>query len=129
MMNLGGKFAQHIDRGEFDEAGEMISDDCIYRAGDTTHRGRKGIVAMYRELQSGMKPPFDEVTYDSVVDVIDGETCSVHYFDEYRKGNRIHRMRTEEILSFKDGMIVNIEQLSNRGEVEAFRKFWKETRS
>ena len=127
-MNLGEKFAQHIDRGEFDLAGEMISDDCIYKAGGTEHQGRRGIIAMYRDLQQSMKPHFDEVIYDSVVDVIDGETCSVHYFDEYRKGDRTHRMRTEEILRFKDGMIVNIEQLSNRGEAEAFRKFWQEIR-
>ena len=105
-MNLGEKFAQHIDRGEFDLAGEMISDDCIYKAGDTEHQGRRGIIAMYRDLQQSMKP----------------------HFDEYRKGDRTHRMRTEEILRFKDGLIVNIEQISNRGEAEAFRKFWQEIR-
>jgi predicted SnoaL-like aldol condensation-catalyzing enzyme len=126
--NLGEVFASHIDNARYEEAGELISDDCVYRHENTVHKGRKGIVAMYRELQNGMKPHFDEIKYESEVEVIDGETCKVHYFDEYRKGDRTHRIRTEEVLKFADGKIISIEQLSNHGEAMAFRKFFQETR-
>jgi hypothetical protein len=117
--NLGEIFASHIDNARFEEAGELISEDCIYRHENTVHKGRTGIVAMYRELQKGMKPHFDEIKYESEVELID---------DEYRKGDRTHRTRTEEIMKFADGKIVSIEQLSNHGEAMAFRKFFQETR-
>ena len=126
--NLGEIFASHIDNARFEEAEELISEDCIYRHENTVHRGRTGIVAMYRELQNGMKPHFDEIKYESEVELIDGESCKVHYFDEYRKGDRSHRTRTEEIMKFRDGKIVSIEQISNHGEAMAFRKFFQETR-
>ncbi len=126
--NVGEIFASHIDIARFEEAGELISEDCVYRHENTVHKGRKGIVAMYRELQNGMKPHFDAINYESEVEVIDGETCKVHYFDEYRKGDRTHRIRTEEIMKFADGKIVSIEQLSNHGEAMAFRRFFQETR-
>jgi predicted SnoaL-like aldol condensation-catalyzing enzyme len=126
--NLGEIFASHIDNARFEEAGELIAEECVYRHENTVHKGRVGIIAMYRELQKGMKPHFDEINYESEVEVIDGETCKVHYFDEYRKGDRTHRTRTEEIMKFEDGKIISIEQISNHGEAMAFRKFFQETR-
>lgn len=126
--NLGEIFASHIDNGRFDEAGEMLADDCQHQHANTCHQGREGVIAMYRKIQSEMRPLFDEVRYDSEVELIDGETCRVHYFDEYRIGDRTHRTRTEEILKFRDGKIISIEQISHHGEAQAFRKFWQETR-
>lgn len=126
--NLGELFASHIDHARFDEAGSLLADDCVYRHENTVHQGRTGILAMYRELQNGMKPHFDEISYESVVEAIDGNTCRVHYFDEYRKNGRTHRMRTEEIMKFENGRIVSIEQIPNHGEAMAFRKFFQETR-
>jgi predicted SnoaL-like aldol condensation-catalyzing enzyme len=127
-VNLGELFAEYIDTGRFAEAGELIAEDCIHKVENTTHQGRAGIVAMYQEIQSSMKPLFDSITYDSEVEVIDGETCKIHFFDEYKKGDRTHRTRTEEVLRFKDGKIVSIEQIPNHGESMAFRKFWQEVR-
>ena len=126
--NLAEIFAAHIDNARFEAAADLIAEDCVYRHENTVHHGRAGIIAMYRELQNGMKPHFDEISYESEVEVIDGETCKVHYFDEYRKGDRTHRTRTEEIMKFEDGKIVSIEQLSNHGEAMAFRKLFQETR-
>jgi hypothetical protein len=128
-MNLAEKFATLIDRKEFDLAAEMVAEDCVYVGDASPHEGRRGVIAMYREYASEMGKAFDEVRYNSTVEVIDGDTCRIVFTDSIRKGEKWHDAKTAQIIRFNsEGFVVQIEQKEIPGELQAMRSFMMSVR-
>jgi hypothetical protein len=123
-MNLAEKFATLIDRKEFELAAEMVAEDCVYVGEASPHEGRRGVIAMYREYASEMSKAFDEVHYNSAVELIDGDTCRIEFTDSIRKGEKWHDLKTAQIIRFNsEGLVAQIEQREIPGELQAMRIF------
>jgi hypothetical protein len=128
-MNLAEKFASHIDKKQFDEASAMIAQDCVYTGGETTLEGRDGVTQMYRMYAQEMGKMFDEIRYESEVEVIDGDTCRIVFTDSLRKGDSWHDTSTSQIVRFnQDGLVSRIEQRDIPGQAEAMREWWMKVR-
>lgn len=126
-MNLAETFVSLLDSRRYDEAAQLIDKDCVYQDRQSSHQGRPGVIAMYRELDAEMRKLFDDISYDSRVEILDGEHCIVHFADTLRKGDRTHTVRSQQMLTFREGKIVDIEQQDMPGEAEELRRFYQQT--
>lgn len=127
--NLGEKFAAHIDALEFDEAKELISDECIYRCENETHKGKEGVIAIYRHHHEEATKLFDEIAYDSEVELIDGDTCKIRFTDQIKWKGLEYETVSQQVLKFENGKIVSIVHSITPDEMQGMRRFFQTARA
>ncbi|MDP4198833.1 MAG: nuclear transport factor 2 family protein [Bacteroidota bacterium] len=129
MLTLSQQFATLIDQTRFDEAAELLAEECQYHYWEGNYSGRKNIANIYRHLYEFTKKMFDEAIPSSEIEPLDGSSCRVHFKDQVRIGELWHESRFDQVLRFEDGLIVDIREVQIPGEAEAMQEFFKEANS
>jgi hypothetical protein len=128
MLSIAQQFASLLNEVRFDEAAELLVEDCAYHYSEGNYAGRKNVINIYRRNQKYLTDTFEEVKFGSVVEPMDGGRCQITYYDNVRAGDKWHEMKSYDILQFKDGLIADIHNHEIPGESEAFMAFWRSTR-
>ncbi len=129
MLTLAQQFAALIDQTRFDEAAELLAEECEYHYWEGNYSGRKNIANIYRQLHGFYLKMFEETIYSSEVEPLNGVACLVHFIDQVRIGDLWHESRFDQLLRFEDGLIVDIQEVQLPGEAEAMHAFFREAGS
>src|SRR5579872_368191 len=119
------KFAALLDSNNYDEASKMMAEDCEYHYWEGSYRGQDNIISIYRQHHIESKKLFDEITYTSQVEEMPNGNLKISLLDKIRKGGRWHELRSYQIITFQDNLIVHIEHCEIPGEMESFRMFYR----
>ena len=129
MLQIAQQFASLIDQAKFDDAKQLLAEDCTYHYFEGSYAGRENIANIYRMHHKFGEQHFDEVRLSSVAsDMADGKH-RIQFNDLLRLGDRWHSSHSEEILRIEDGLIRHIEHITLPEEGRAMAEFLREARS
>ena len=127
-LSIARRFAAALDHDDFDAAGALLGDNCLYVIRDETHRGSKAILDSYREASEWVHDALDGVEYESSVspDEDDDRRVAITFVDHLRQGDRRHTHTCVQVITCVDGLITRIEHVDLPGEREAVGAFLDE---
>ena len=125
MKALAEKFANLLDQNLFDDAQQLMAEDCQYHYFEGDYSGRSNIIAIYRTNHNESRKLFDEITYTSEVVPLTDNSCKVFFYDKFRIANKWHTYRCFQILRFEDDLIVEINHHELPEEMEKMREFYQ----
>ncbi len=120
-------FATLLDKQQFTEAGQLLSDDCTYQYDEGKYQGNTVIANIFQRNHLGYLRYFDEVSYSSKVSQESDDTYRIDLIDKLRKGPRWHETKSYCIVTLADDKIIDIKQYGIAGEAEALRAFHQES--
>ena len=123
------EFARLIDHQSFEEASNLIAEDCNYHYTEGNYQGRKPIISIYRQNYLQSQKIFDELLCSSTVDEVSESTYKINFTDKIRKGPQWHTYHFYEILECKDDLIIDIQNCQISGEDESLRSFFITSRN
>jgi hypothetical protein len=129
MLQIAQEFATLIDQKKFDDAAQLLAEDCTYHYFEGSYSGRNNIANIYRMLQKSGEGDFDEIVVSSEVDELPDGKYRIRFNDLLRIGERWHALHSEEILSIEDGFVRHIEHPAMPEEARALVEFIREVRA
>jgi hypothetical protein len=125
MITLAKKFAELLDNNRFDDAVELMAEDCQYHYFEGDYSGKSNIMAIYRSNHKESGKLFDEVLYSSEVVPLSDNSFNILFSDKIRIANKWHTYRCFQILRFENDLIADINHHEMPGETEAMREFYQ----
>ena len=114
-----------MDSGRYDEAGEILAENCQYSIRDKTLKGRSEIIKSYKDAHKAGESKLDEIVFSSKVEPLYDNSFKLHYLDRLRKSNKWHEHRCEQVIKFENNKITDIVHIDLAGEAEALQEFFK----
>jgi hypothetical protein len=128
MLSIAEQFAALLNAANFDEAAELLAEDCRYHYWEGDYAGRNNVINIYKQNHKHTTDTFDEVQYGSTVELMDGGVCRITFYDKIFLGDKSHEMKSHDDLTIANGLITDIHHKEIPGETEAFMAFWRSTR-
>ena len=128
-LKLAEEFAALLDRNRYDEASQLIANECEYHYSEGNYQGQKNIINIYRLNHLESKKVFDEMSYSSVVEEMPDENFKINFTDKIRKGHKWHEFRSFQIIKFRENQVIDIQHCEIPGEMESLRMFYDRARS
>jgi hypothetical protein len=102
----------------------FLADDCSYQLRGTKILGADQIIASYREHGEAGQQKFDQVAYESSVEITGEDSAILHYTDTITHGGETHLHQCRQhILLDGDGRINSILHEDLAGEVAGLTAF------
>lgn len=122
------RLARALDADDFEAAGALLADGCVYEAGDGAKHGPEAVRSAYAAASAWARRAFDDVRYESAVENVIGPTGTVCFTDYVLKaGGRWHRHRCrQEFTVDGNGRIARIVHREIEGEREALDAYLRE---
>ena len=123
-MEVAERFAESLDREDYETASRLLHDDCVYTIGGQVHRGKEAILASYRKAGDWVAENLDAVRYESSVRPSPTGGATVDFVDHLEHAGERLTHRCEQHLELDaEGKIVSIRHVDPPGEAEAVRAF------
>src|SRR4051812_47913916 len=96
VRQAAARFAEALDRNDFNGANSMLTSDCLYdrRAGQLTSEGiivgPDAIIASYKSHDEWARQIFERVAYSSVIEAVKGPVATIRFVDEIEKSGKHH---------------------------------------
>jgi len=120
------RFAQALDREDYESAAACLAATCEYTIGEDTHRGHEAILASYRSSGDWAAAHLDGIRYESAVRPGESGEVVIEFTDHLEHAGRKHTHRCEQHLAFDDGgHIARIRHVDLPGESEALQDFFE----
>jgi hypothetical protein len=129
MLQIAQQFASCLDQTKFDDAAQLLAEDCTYHYFEGSYAGRANIVNIYRMLHKFGEGDFDEIKVSSEVSELPDGKYRIAFNDLLRIGEHWHALHSEEILTIEDGAIRHVEHISLPEESRALGEFLREVRA
>lgn len=123
-LHAARRFAEALDRDDFESAAGLLSAHCVYEARAGRFTGASAVVGSYREASDWVKCHLESVSYTSHVEAMDGAQAAVLFVDHIGHLGRSHTYRCRQILTIgPNGLIDKIQHMELPGEREALSGF------
>lgn len=126
--NIAQNFAALVDGANFEEAGQLLAEDCAYQYSEGKYRGRDNIVNVFRQNHQQAMRLFDEIVYSSTVEPLEDGTYKINFTDKLRKKHAWHESHFYQIVTLAGDQIADITHHEIPGEMEASRAFYSKYR-
>src|SRR5690349_1576039 len=97
-ITIAEQFAALLDNNNFDEATNLLAEDCRYKYFEGKYQGSKNIINIYRQNHLQALKIFDELAYTSVVEDLGDGTCMITFTDKIRKAALWHEHNCYQIV-------------------------------
>jgi len=128
-LEIAKEFAAFLDANQYDDASQLLAEDCDYHYSEGSYRGNKNIINIYKQNDLQSKKIFDETTYSSEVEELPDGNYRITFVDKIRKGHKWHEYKCYQLIQCADGRIIHIEHREIPGEMESLRMFYSTSRS
>jgi len=129
MFSVAQQFADLLDDARFEEAAQLLAEDCHYHYSEGNYAGRKNVINIHKHNHKHSSEMFDEVRYGSVVEPMDGRRWRIDLYDKVRIGEKWHEIKSYDVLQFDGDLISDIHHHEIPGQNEAFMAFWRNARA
>ncbi|MDP7005184.1 MAG: hypothetical protein QF718_03120 [Phycisphaerales bacterium] len=120
MNEVVEKFAEALDKNEFEVVASLLSANCEYFISGKLITGAEQIVNSYKSADSWAQKTFDSVEYESVVD-----GNQVTFIDHISHKGYAHTHRCVQVICLdNDNLIFKIEHHELDGEKELVDEFF-----
>lgn len=121
------RFAQALDRNDFESARAFLAVDCVYQGRTETLSGREAILQSYRAASQWGAENLSQVSFSSEVRPEPDGRFVIRYTDHIEQAGKSHTYQCEQVLSFKgNDEIVRIVHVELPGRREALLQFFTE---
>lgn len=118
------RFAEALDRDDFDTAAGMLAEHVIYDAPNGRLDSRDAVIDSYARNARWARQAFDELTFRSDVQMLATDRAEILYTDETMHRGVHHVYQCRQIITFDDtGRITHIEHREIPGEKEDLESF------
>ncbi len=122
-LEIARQFANSLDEEDYQATAELLSMQCKYSCRDQVYVGPQAILNSYRTTGDSAKERFDNIEYDSIVQLLTANTAQIHFVDHlYHNGGK-HTFECEQRIEVREGKITRIEHLDLPGQREALKAF------
>lgn len=124
-FEIATQFAELMDNNLYDQAGKLMSSDCIYKYKNNLLKGNEIILKTYIDNFQWASKTFDQVEFSSKVEQLTDIKFKLKYLDKLRKNMEWHEHRCVQIITIRNGQVNKIEHIDLEGEQESLNKFLK----
>jgi len=127
VVTLAETLARALDAEDYGAVGPCISEQCVYETATASVQGVEPIVASYAASGAWAKRTFEDVRYESRIEVLDQRAAAVEFIDYLLSaGHGWHRYRCRQEFTFgDDDRVIRIVHRELPGEREALTEYLK----
>jgi len=119
-------FAVSLDHEDFDAATTFLDDSCTYDSPVGSVQGAAEIIDSYRKNAEWAADAFDELRYESAIELQPDGTVLITYTDNTVHSGMTHKYQCQQVLTFNEcGKIAHITHQEIEGQKEALEGFLK----
>lgn len=123
-ITIAQQFASLLDENRFEEAAQLLSDDCHYNYSEGNYQGASNIINIYRQNHLQAVKIFDEMVYTSSVEDIGSDVYKITFTDKIRKAALWHEYNSYQVIRVNDELIIDIAHHDIPDEQVALRAFY-----
>lgn len=127
-LDTARRFAEALDREDYELASTLLAPDARYRIGGETLIGPEAITASYRGNGDWALATLDGVSYESRVEPAGPGRAAITFVDHLEHAMRRHTHTCRQVVAVNaEGRIAEIEHQDLPGERERLDAFFRET--
>lgn len=126
LLKRATALAKALDQEDYEVARQHLADHCSYELRGTRFESADEIIASYQSHGDDAQQKFEEIVYESQIELHGDRSATIHYTDtvNHRGDILVHRCRQH--LNFNEaGLIVAVRHEDLPGEVERLAAFKK----
>jgi hypothetical protein len=124
--DLSRRFAETLDRREYDELRSLLATDCVYEILDRRITGSEAIIAAYRSNTEWAFDVFDEIEFCSVVIAESECSARITFTDRLHFGSAVHEFTCQQMVHVdRHDRIDHIKHFELAGQTAALEAFFE----
>lgn len=119
-------FAAALDENDFNAAGALLAEHCVYEFRGKQVLGRASIMATYTNSADWAAANLDGLTYESAVETVSAAVARITFTDHVTYGDKQHTYQCQQLVTIDGGLIERIQHEELDGEREALDEFFRD---
>lgn len=117
-------WATTLDDDDFSSLPHLMTPNCAYDSPSGRLKGREAIVDSYRSNSEWAHDTFDNITWQSSVEVEGEDSALITFVDLTEHRGQHHEYRCQQRIWIEDGLVHRIQHIDLDGESEALEAYF-----